>query len=533
MSNQHPPPTVRTWAGLVCLLIPALLVSMDLSVLFVAAPAIAEDLRPSGTQWLWMMDVYGFVMAGLLITMGGLGDRVGRRRLLLTGAVLFGGASVLLALAPTPALFIAGRVLLGAAAATLAPSTLSLVRAMFPDPVRRRTAVGAWTVAFSGGAVLGPILGGLLLEHWSWGAVFLINLPLMLLLLVAAPFLVPESRAPRAAPFDLPGALASMAAVLGLVYAVKRLTEHGADLVALAAVVVGAVALASFVVRQRRAAHPLIDATLFTRPAFTAAVGGNTAVSFAVAGLGLLTFTFLQTVHGLSPLTAALWALPTLAGTVCGATLGGVLAPRVRPAVLMAAGLAVGAVGFAVVGSTTPDTALVRFLGGYTLVTLGVGIVATLANSLILATAPPGRAGAAAGVSETSTEMGGALGIAVLGTIATTVYGTALERDLPGTAGAAAETVTGAVAMAAGLPDDQAAALLTAAFGAYTDGLSAAALTGAAVMAVLAVAAGVGLRHLPPGTDASEEDAPYEAADTRRDAGTRDAGDRPAADASR
>ncbi|MEV6819496.1 MFS transporter [Nocardiopsis dassonvillei] len=490
--------TARTWAGLVCLLIPALLVSMDISVLFVAAPAIAEALQPTSAQWLWMMDVYGFVLAGLLVTMGGLGDRIGRRRLLLTGGVLFGAASVLLALAPTAELFIAGRALLGAAAATLAPSTLSLVRDMFTDPRQRGTAVGAWTIAFTGGAVAGPIFGGLLLEFFWWGSVFLINLPFMVALVVAAPLLVPESRDPRASVFDLPGAGLSLVAVIGLVYAAKRMAEHGADPAGFAALVVGALLLALFVRRQRRAAHPLVDVALFAHPAFTAAVGGNAAVSFAAAGLGLLTFTFMQTVHGLSPLQAALWALPTLLGTVLGATLAGLLAPRARPGVLMAVGLVLGAAGFALVGTVDTDTHLVVFVGGYTLLTLGVGFVGTLANTLVLATAPRERAGAAAGISETSIEFGTALGIAVLGTAASTVYRTSVADELPSVDGAAAETVTGALAAAPRAQDP--GALLDAAFAAYTAGVNTAALIGAGVLAAVALLVAVALRKLPPGT---------------------------------
>ncbi|WP_435107542.1 MFS transporter [Nocardiopsis synnemataformans] len=506
--------TARTWAGLVCLLIPALLVSMDISVLFVAAPAISEALQPTSAQWLWMMDVYGFVLAGLLVTMGGLGDRIGRRRLLLTGGVLFGAASVLLALAPTAELFIAGRVLLGVAGATLAPSTLSLVRDMFTDPRQRGTAVGAWTIAFTGGAVAGPILGGLLLEFFWWGSVFLVNLPFMVVLVVAAPLLVPESRDPEASGFDLPGAVLSLAAVLGLVHAVKRLAEHGADLHALTALAVGAALLALFVLRQRRATHPLMDVSLFARPAFAAAVSGNTVVAFAAGGMGLLTFTFLQTVHGLSPLHAALWGLPTLLGTVLGATLAGAAAPRVRPGALMAVGLALGAAGFAVVGLVDTDTHLVVFLGGYTLLTSGVGVVATLANTLVLATAPRERAGAAAGISETSTEFGAALGIAVLGTAAATVYRTSVADELPSVDGAAAETVTGALAAAPGAQDP--GALLDAAFAAYTAGVNTAALIGAGVLAAVALLVAVALRKLPPGTgEESGAPAPADGAPAR------------------
>ena len=504
MSTTTPsgPATARTWAGLVVLVIPALLVSMDLSVLFVAAPAISENLQPSATQWLWMMDVYGFVLAGLLLTMGALGDRIGRRRLLLIGAVLFGAASALLAFAPTSELFIAGRALLGLAGASLAPSTLSLIRGMFTDPRQRGKAVGAWTVAFTGGAVAGPVIGGVLLEFFWWGSVFLINLPFMLLLLAAAPFLVPESRNPRVSGFDLPGAALSLVAVLGLVYAAKSLVEHGADLQSMSALVLGAAFLALFVVRQRRAADPLIDVSLFTRPAFTAAVSGNTVVAFAVAGMGLLTFTFLQSVHGLSPLHAALWALPTFFGTVLGAVAASTAAARVRPAVLMGGGLLAGAAGFTVVGMVGMETSLPVFIGGYTVITLGVGAVATLANTLVLATAPPERAGAAAGISETSTEFGAALGIAVLGTVSATVYRSGMAGTEAGPA--AAETVTGAVATAPHLPGPEAAALLDSAFAAYTSGLNTAALTGAAVLTALAVLMLVALCRLPAGIEAPE-----------------------------
>ncbi|WP_116245939.1 MFS transporter [Nocardiopsis sp. FIRDI 009] len=500
--RTHDRSAARAWAGLILLLIPALLVSMDISVLFVAAPAIAEDLDPTGSQWLWMMDVYGFVMAGLLVTMGSLGDRIGRRRLLLSGAALFGAASALVALAPSPALFVTGRVLLGAAAATLAPSTLSLIRALFTDRARRRLAVGLWTVAFTGGAVAGPILGGALMEFLPWGSVFLINLPFMLLLLVAAPWTVPESRGPGSAPFDLLGAGTSLAAVLGLVYALKRCAEYGADGPALTALGAGAVFLALFVWRQRSAEHPLIDVSLLASPAFAAAVGGGAVVSFAAAGLGLLTFTFLQTVHGLSPLAAALWALPTLVGTFLGAAGASALAGRVRPGPLVSAGLLASAAGFAVVGSVGPDTGLPVFVGGYAVVTFGVGVVSTIANTLVLATAPPERAGSAAGISETSHELGAALGIATLGTVATAVYRTTMERELPGAGAAAAETVTGAVAAAGELAGFEAGALLDTAFAAYTSGLTASAMTGASALAGVALLALVALWRLPAGAGA-------------------------------
>ncbi len=285
--------------------------------------------------------------------------------------------------------------------------------------------------------------------------------------------------------------------MLALVHAAKRLAEHGLDTRSVVVAVVGALLLTLFVVRQRRVAHPLVDVSLFTRPAFTAAVGGNIAVSFAAAGLGLLTFTFLQTVHGLSPLHAALWGLPTFVGTALGATLAGRVAHRVRPGATMAVGLLTGAGGFAVVGSVGVEAHLAVFIGGYTLVTFGVGVVATLANTLVLEAAPRERAGAAAGISETGAEFGAALGIAVLGTTAATVYRTTMERELPEVGGAAAETVTGALAAAPHAQDP--AALLATAFAAYTDGIGVAALTGACLLAALAFLVAVVLRRVPAG----------------------------------
>ncbi len=330
----------------------------------------------------------------------------------------------------------------------------------------------------------------------------------MALLLLTGPFLVPEFRDPRNARFDLPGAALSLLAVLGLVHAAKRAVEHGVEPHGMAALVLGAAFLVLFVVRQRRVAYPLIDVSLFARPAFGSAVGGNAAVSFAAAGMGLLTFTFLQSVHGLSPLTAALWALPTFATTALGATAGGLLAPRIRPAPLMATGLAVGAAGFVLVGLVDPDTPLPLFIGAYGLISMGAGVVGTLANSLVLATAPPERAGAAAGVSETSAEFGAALSIAALGTVATGVYRSAMA-DVGGPAG---ETVSGAVATAPHLPEAEAAVLLETAFAAYTQGLNTAALTGATVLGILAVTVLVALRRLPAGTGEASEGSETEGA---------------------
>lgn len=467
---------------------------MDLSVLFVAGPAIAEALNPSSTAWLWIMDIYGFVMASLLITMGSLGDRVGRRRMLLIGAALFGAASVMVAYASSPVTLIVARALLGIGGATLAPSTLSLIRGMFQVEAQRRTAVGAWTAAFAGGAVAGPIVGGVLLEFFWWGSVFLINVPVMVLLLVAAPILVPEVRNPAEARFDLLGAALSLPLVLSAVYGLKHAAEEGLDAVTGAALGISAVLAVVFVRWQARAAHPLIDITLFRTRAFSAAVGANTVAALAISGMGVLAFVFMQTVHGLSPLHAALWALPTFVGTAVGASIASQVAERVGTTPPLVCGLAAGAAGFAVIAALTPDTSLGVFIAGYVLLAFGGGMSFTIANSLILSSAPPGRAGAASGISETSNELGAALGIATLGTVAGTVYENTMSSTTDAGA-AAAETVAGAVATAGTLPESAAASLLDTAFAAYTDGVNAAALLGAALLAVTALAAALALRR--------------------------------------
>lgn len=473
------------------LVLPALLASMDLSVLFMASPWISADLAPTASQHLWIMDIYGFMMAGLLITMGSLGDRIGRRRLLMVGAVAFGAASVLAAFASSAEMLIAARALLGLGGATLAPSTLSLIRGMFLDEDQRRTAVGIWTGAFTGGIAVGPIVGGFLLEHFHWGSVFLINVPVMILLLIAAPIIISESRDPDPGPFDLLGAALSLAAVLPVIYGVKKIAESGATSGSVAALVIGVAFAGAFVLRQRTAAHPMIDIHLFARPAFSGSIIANAIVVFATAGMGLLAVTFMQTVLGLAPLTAALWMLPTVAGSFIGVAIASMLARTIRPGTLVTIGLLISAVGFAAISLVTPDSSVGPLIAAYTTLTLGVGMTATIVTSLVLTTAPPERAGAASALAETSSEFGGALGIAVLGTVAGSSYRNAMATTpVPG----ADDTIGAAVAAAQELPRAIAEPLLQQAFDAFTDGFALAALLGAAVLVLAAIGAGITLR---------------------------------------
>jgi len=502
MTTTSVPPGAgaREWLGMTVLVIPALLASMDLSVLFMASPWITADLTPTASQHLWIMDIYGFMMAGLLITMGSLGDRIGRRKLLLVGAVAFGGASLIAAFSTTAEMLIAARALLGIGGATLAPSTLSLIRGMFADESERRTAVGIWTGAFTGGIAIGPIIGGLLLEHFSWGSVFLINVPVMVLLLIVAPIVIREQRDPHPGPFDLLGSTLSLAAILPLIYGIKELAEDRFAWFHVGAMVLGAVFAGLFVLRQLKRENPMIDVRLFARPAFSGSIVANLIVTFATAGMGLLAVTFIQTVLGFAPFPAALWMLPTVAGSFVGVAIASIFARMVRPAVLVTIGLLIAAAGFFVVSLLTVGSPVGLLITAYSVLTVGVGMTSTMVTSLVLTTAPPEKAGAASALAETSNELGGALGIAALGTFAGTIYHDAMDPAVAGLDTAVAEpasdTIGGAIAVAEQLPSEIADPLLQDAFAAFTQGFTTSAVTGAIILAIAAVFADIMLRKV-------------------------------------
>jgi DHA2 family multidrug resistance protein-like MFS transporter len=410
----------REWIGLAVLALPCVVYAMDLTVLNLALPKLSADLRPSAVQQLWIVDVYGFMVAGLLITMGSLGDRIGRRRLLLFGAAGFVGASVLAAFATSAAMLIAARALLGVAGATIAPSTLSLIRTMFAEPGQRTFAVGVWITSYSAGAAIGPLAGGALLERFWWGSVFLLGVPVMALLLVLGPRLLPEQHS-AGGRLDLGSAALSVAAVLVAVYGIKR-GAHGAPALAL-----GVALGAAFWRRQRRLAHPLVDGRLLRSAAFRAALACNTIGFFVVFGTDLLIGQYLQSVLGLSPWLAGIWMTPSAAGFVAGSLLASALVRRAQPGTVVAGGLALAVVGFALVAR---GGGLAGVVGGSAVYSAGLATVFTLAADLMVGSAPPERAGAAAALNETSSELGGALGIALLGSVAAAVFG-------PGTVGAA------------------------------------------------------------------------------------------------
>ena len=456
--------------------LPCLLYSMDLTVLHLAVPRLTQDLAPSSVQLLWIIDIYGFLLAGSLITMGTLGDRIGRRRLLLIGAAFFGAASILAAFSRSATMLIVSRALLGIAGATIAPSTLSLIRNMFLDPRERTTAISIWIITFSLGGAIGPLLGGLLLEHFWWGSVFLLSVPVMILLLAVGPSLLPEYRDPNAGKPDLLSAVLSIVGVLLIIYGLKLIAQDGVSPAAALSLLAGLAIGTVFVRRQKRLADPLIDLRLFSIPTFRASLvlyGGTILLLF---GAFLFLPQYLQLVLGLSPLHGGLWTLPWAVGFVLGSLLTPALARRIRPAVLMSWGLALSAVGYFLLAAVGAGTGGLPLFGVATFVLTFFGSpLFTLTNDVIIGSAPPERAGAASGISETCAELGGALGIAIFGSIGVALYrsvlGVALPALPPVVGHAAMATLGGAVVAAQQLPAETGALLLAAARDAFLRGL--------------------------------------------------------------
>jgi MFS transporter, DHA2 family, multidrug resistance protein len=498
---EHPKAGRREWIGLAVLALACVVYAMDLTVLHLAVPHLSEDLQPTSAQLLWIADIYGFMVAGALITMGTLGDRIGRRRLLLIGAAAFAVASLLAAFSTSAEMLIAARALLGIAGATIAPSTLSLIRNLFHDPDQRTFAVGVWITAYSLGGALGPLLGGLLLEFFWWGSVFLLAIPVMALLLVLGPRLLPEFRDPNAGRLDIASAALSLVAVLAVVYGLKQMAQDGVGALPLAAITVGVVLGALFVRRQSRLADPLIDLRLFRVPAFSASLTVYTLGILVLFGSFLFIYQYLQLVLELSPLLAGVVTLPSFGAFVVGSMLAPAFVKRVRPAYVMTAGLGLAAVGLLGLTQLSVDSGLGVLIGTSIVYSLGIAPVFTLTNDLILGAAPPEKAGAASGISETGAELGGALSIAILGTIGTAVYRAEVNDRIPAAvpteeAAAARDTLGGAVAVSDELPAALAGQVLEAAQAAFTQGLQVVALVSAIIAALSAVGVAVFLRQV-------------------------------------
>ena len=486
----------REWASLAVLTLAVLVLAVDGTVLSLAIPALSQDLAPSATGLLWIGDSYSFVLAGLLISMGSLADRIGRKRLLLMGIVGFAAASTLAAYAPSVGWLIAARALQGVTGATLMPATLSIIRASFADKEQRTMAIGIWSAATAAGGAAGPLIGGFMLTHFWWGSVFLVNLPVMLLLLALAIPLLPESRDPNPGPFDLVSAGLSLAGMIGVVYMIKELAAGDHKLRAVGVGLVGAVLLAAFVRRQRRLAHPMIDVSLFARPAFTGSVLSSLLVVFAMSGLLFFMSQFFQLVQGLSALETGVRILPVMFGGAISAVSAPGLLRVMSRAACASIGLVAAAAGFGVVAFVITDGNYPTIGLGMFVIGIGVGLVLTISSDTVLSSVPPAKAGAASAVSETSFELGTALGIAVLGSVLAAVYRSelALPAALPAEAvEAARDSLAGALGVAAASGQG---ALAESARIAFVDGIQASSIGGALLSIMAAVAAGALLpRH--------------------------------------
>ncbi|MGP9783999.1 MFS transporter [Glutamicibacter sp. AOP12-B1-11] len=489
----------RRWAALTVLLFPVLLVSVDNTVLSFAVPAISGALSPSGTQLLWIIDIYPLILAGLLVPMGFLGDRIGRRKVLLIGATGFALISALAAFATDAFQLVLARALLGIFGAMLMPATLSLIRNIFPDAKERRTAVAIWASAFSGGAVLGPIIGGLLLEHFWWGSVFLLAVPMLLPLLIGGLLLLPESKDPNPGRVDPLSIVLVIFTLLPFVYAIKSFTTEPLY------VVIGAVALSvasgvGFVRRQLAAANPMIDVRLFSNAAFSGALTVNLIGVFSLVGFIYFVSQHLQLIAGHSPLDAGLLMTPGLVLTMVFGLVSVPLAARFGAPAIMVGGLMLSAVAYAVVVFAGSSGDVFWLMAAFCVLGIGVGMSETLSNDMVLTAVPASKSGAASAISETAYEVGAVLGVAVLGTILNTVYAAQLKvpeaLDAAATQ-AAVETLSGAHQIAQGLPADQAQALLASAAHAFDHGV----LITSSIAAVLAlVAAIVVARIIKPAT---------------------------------
>lgn len=473
----------QRWLGLVVLCIAIALLAIDTTVLNFAIPAITSALEPSATQTLWMVDIYAFVLAALLVTMGTLGDHIGRRRLLLVGAVCFGVASVIAGLSTTAEWLIVGRTLQGAAGATLMPSTLSLLRAMFQDAAERAQAISIWVAVYAVGAAAGPFIGGVLLEYFHWGSVFFINVPLVIVMVLAGLKFLPSSRSATPQPFDLSGALYSIIMLFSLVYTVKVIPAEGLTPVALAIGVVAIIAGWLLMRHLRSTAHPLIDISLLANPTYAVVVVVNGASMFLYVGVLFYLSQYLQVVLGYSPIIAGMLMMPGLITSMFASLITGRFMARYAARTLLMIALGLTCVASCVLGADA--WGLLEHSGiwlsiGFAVFGAGVGMIDPITNDYILAAAPADRAGAAASISETGYELGGAFGTAILGSVLMAVYSAGVPKELANSISSAHAT---------GDPE-----LITLADAAFRNGVVASSAVAAATCALMAM---IIARYLP------------------------------------
>ena len=496
-------PGLRAWAALAVLTLAVTLLAIDSTVLALAIPSLSTELSPTASQLLWIGDIYSFTLAGLLVTMGNVADRIGRRRLLLIGTLGFGVASIMAAFAPSAGALIAVRALLGVGGATIMPSTLSLIRNIFLDARHRATAIAIWSAGSSGGTALGPLVGGVLLEHFWWGSVFLINVPVMAAVIVTGLWLLPESKNEQGAPVDLASAVLSVLAIVPITYAVKSFAHDGLTVVAIAALVGGLAAGWLFIRRQRTLATPLIDVELFRRPAFTWAIAATVLAIFALAGLLYFFSQYLQLVRGYSTLRAGLTEVPASLASIVVVAVVATVVRRLGNGRALGSGLLVAAVGLVVVALGESYGGIVVICVGLLVIGAGIGLAFTVSTGAVLGAVPADRAGAASAISETGLELGVALGIAVLGTIQDVGYRLLLGQAPSGLPGRVADAAEQSLATLAGVidPSDPGQAeLMVQAREAFTRAMQATAVIAAGILLFAGVMAA---RHVPAASEES------------------------------
>ncbi|MFF3755439.1 MFS transporter [Streptomyces sp. NPDC002018] len=493
----------KKWWALGLLVLPAMLLFMMLTILFLAIPYLAADLAPSSSQTLWILDIYGFLMAGFLVLMGTVADRVGHRNLLVIGAAVFGVVSVVAALTDDPALMIVWRAVLGVAAAAQTPATLGLIFTMFTDAKERGVAIGAWAAGISAGVALGPLLSGLLLDVFSWRATFLVAVPIMALVVIGAPLLLPRHQRSEAGRLDVFSAFLLLAALLPFIYGVKSIATDGSAQVILLAIAVGVAFGAWFVIRQLRSPVPLLDVRLFGNRTVGGALGVFILSATGLGGVYLMFTQYLQLVVGLSPLKTGLAILPAALALIVVATLSPVMARKVRPGYVIATGLAVQVIGYLMLTQVGTTTGLPLIIASFIVVYPAVAPSMALTTDLVVSSAPPGKAGAAGGLSSTVNDLGISLGVAVVGSIGVARYRAEIADTLPpglpaDVDKAARDNLDGAIAGAGQLSADLSASVLRAAREAFASGFNLGAAIAAVIAAVGAILAAVALRHVPP-----------------------------------
>ncbi|TQV78754.1 MFS transporter [Exilibacterium tricleocarpae] len=488
----------REWLGLVLLALPTLLLGLDLTFLPLILPSLAEHLQPTSTQALWIMDISGFMLGGFLITMGTLGDRIGRRRLLMIGMIAFASASTVAAFSTSAVMLIAARALVGIAAATLMPSTLSLISELFRNPQERAMAFGLWATVFGVGYALGPVGGGYLMEQFWWGAAFLVAIPLTLVLLVFARTLLPEHWTSKRDKIDLLSVAFSLIAMLSATHGIKQLAKFGISFEGAIALTIGLIVAAVFIRRQYRLADPLLDIKLFSNHEFTAALIVLLVGLIAVGGTMMLTAQYLQLVCGYAPFAAGLWMGVAALGMIAGGIGAPVAARYIRPGFVVAGSLVLSALGYAMLAiAGQVDFTIALIVSGLALAYLGNGAIAALGTDLVVGSAPSEKAGSASAMSEAVQDIGVSMGIALLGSVATAIYRSTMLGKMPDTLSAdtrdaTSDSLWAATAIASELPAD----LMKDAQSAFILGFNSAAIFSAVSVMILAILAALALRHV-------------------------------------